>query len=334
LLRPRARHEHGCGRWPVADRRRVLDLRDGQALGRPRRDQLHHPERRGSHRRRQLGRPRPRPDPARERDGVAMKLWKVQKFFEDVVYDLRNRGLLPVVILLVIALAAVPILISRGGGSKSSTSSAPPASASVQPAPETEQAVLSYAPPGIRKYGERLHGDAKDPFRDQASPADVAATAQASALSSTVTVPTSSESSSISSSSTGSTPPSGSSSGGGGTTHTLYLYRSVADISVGDVTQPLERHKHIEPFTSLPNQVAPVLIYLGSSLTGKHAYFSISKSIDPLTGDGTCAPSPTDCTLLALGVGQSEDLTYTVDGKTYRVKLNKINLVRKRVPSN
>ena len=44
-----------------------------------------------------------------------MKPWKIQKFFEDVVYDLRNRGLLPVVILLVVALVAVPVLISRGG---------------------------------------------------------------------------------------------------------------------------------------------------------------------------------------------------------------------------
>ena len=68
-------------------------------------------------------------------------------------------------------------------------------------------------------------------------------------------------------------------------------------------------------------------------LSGKHAYFSVSKSIDPMSGDGTCAPSPTDCTLLVLGVGQAENMTYTVDGKTYRVKINKINLVRKRAPT-
>jgi hypothetical protein len=105
----------------------------------------------------------------------------------------------------------------------------------------------------------------------------------------------------------------------------------VADLSVGDTSQPLQRHKHIEAFSPLPSQVAPVMIYLGSSLSGKSAYFSVSKSVDPITGDGTCAPSPTDCTLLVLGVGQSEDMTYTVDGKTYRVKINKINLVRKRV---
>ena len=263
-----------------------------------------------------------------------MKLWKLQKFFEDVVYDLRNKGLLPVVILLIVALAAVPILLSRGGSSNSSASPAEPIAATDQASPQTEQAVVAYAPAGIRKYQDRLQGQAKDPFRPQASPAAAAAAAQASALQSTVTVPTSSGASSSSlTPSTPSTGGSGGSGSSGGSTRTLYLYRSVADLSVGDASQPLQRHKHIEAFTPLPSQVAPVMIYLGSSLSGKHAYFSISKSIDPISGDGTCAPSPTDCTLLALGVGQAEDLTYTPDGHTYRVKINKINLVRKRAPT-
>ena len=44
-----------------------------------------------------------------------MKPWKVQKFFGDVVYDLRNKGLLPVVGVLLIAMVAVPLLIYRDG---------------------------------------------------------------------------------------------------------------------------------------------------------------------------------------------------------------------------
>jgi hypothetical protein len=99
-------------------------------------------------------------------------------------------------------------------------------------------------------------------------------------------------------------------------------------VSMGEVSQPLVRHKHIKPFTSLPNQIAPVVIYLGSALDEKRAYFSISKSADQLTGQGTCVPSPTDCSLLALGPGQTEDMVYSVDGKTYRVKVNKIELNR------
>ena len=35
-----------------------------------------------------------------------MKLWKVQKFFSDVVYDMRSRNLLLVAILLIVAIIA------------------------------------------------------------------------------------------------------------------------------------------------------------------------------------------------------------------------------------
>ena len=43
-----------------------------------------------------------------------MSAWKVQKFFGDLVYDLRSRNLLPVVIMLVVGIVAVPILVSKG----------------------------------------------------------------------------------------------------------------------------------------------------------------------------------------------------------------------------
>src|SRR5215211_5737322 len=95
-----------------------------------------------------------------------MKAWKVQKFFGDVVYDLRSRGLLPVVILLVVALVAVPMLISRGS-KDSSASSLQPSSAVAEAAPETQNAVVSYSP-GIRDYKKRLDDlSPKDPFRQQ-----------------------------------------------------------------------------------------------------------------------------------------------------------------------
>jgi hypothetical protein len=256
-----------------------------------------------------------------------VKLWKVQKFFGDIVYDLRSRGLLPVLILLVVAMVAVPILISRGS-SDSSTPALQASAGAPTAAPEAESAVVTYSP-GLRNYKKRLDDlSAKDPFRQPAG--SVPSAAAASQLSSTVAAPASTGSIPTSpsvSSGTGSAPPSGGSHGAT-TTHRLYLYRSVADISVGDVSLPLERHKHIQPFTSLPNQVTPALVYLGSALNEKRAYFSLSKYVDQLSGQGTCVPSPTDCSLLALGPGQTEDVVYSVDGKTYRVKVNKISLSR------
>ena len=47
-----------------------------------------------------------------------VKLWKVQKFAGDVVYDLRSRNLLLPVIGLLIALVAVPVLIAKGGSER------------------------------------------------------------------------------------------------------------------------------------------------------------------------------------------------------------------------
>jgi hypothetical protein len=267
-----------------------------------------------------------------------MKPWKIQKFFGDVVYDLRSRGLLPVVILVAVAMVAAPVLISRGGGSSSSSSLQPTAATAKTP-PEIERAVVSYAPPGVRDYKKRLNDmTAKDPFHQKFAPS---AAAQSS-LQSTVPVASGSAAPATTSSSavTSSPSPTGSSSGSGtssgtssGTTKThRYYFYSVADLSVGDVTQPLTRHKKIKAFTPLPNQVAPVMIYLGSSVDGKRAYFSLSKSVTQTTGPGSCAPSPTDCSLLVLRPGQAEDMVNSADGKTYRVKINKINRVVTKNP--
>jgi hypothetical protein len=253
-----------------------------------------------------------------------MKFWKVQKLFGDVVYDLRSRGLLPVAILLLVAMVAVPILLSRGGDN-GTTGSVQPTAVTTKTPPEVERAVVSYDP-GVRNYKKRLQGSALDPFTQPAAAAK--ASASASALNSTVTTPTNVSGGPSGSTGTSAGTSTGSSAGTPEITHRLYLYRSVADISVGDVSQPLQRHKHIPAFTSLPNQVTPVMVYLGSSLDRKHAYFSISRSVDQPTGQGVCVPSPTDCSLLSLAVGRSEDMAYSVDGKTYRVKVNKINLSR------
>jgi hypothetical protein len=248
-----------------------------------------------------------------------MKLWKVQKFFGDLVYDLRSRGLLPVVILLLVAMVAVPILLMRG--SSSSPPPAVPASAVPNKADaQAQTAVVSYTPPALRDYKERLGDHAsKNPFAQPAEAAE--AEAAATALNSTVPTPSGSASGSASAG-----PPvsGGSGSTGTATTQRIFFFHSVADVSFGEVTQPLQRHKTLKTYAFLPSQTAPVLVYLGSTLDEKRALFSVSKYTDQLTGQGTCAPGPTDCSLLALGPGETEDMVYAGDGKTYRVKVNSI----------
>jgi hypothetical protein len=262
-----------------------------------------------------------------------MKPWKVQKFFEDVVYDLRSRGLLPVVILLVVAMVAVPVLITRGSSDTPEPSLQPTAGVA-ESAPEAQTAVVSYNP-GIRDYKRRLNQlSSKDPFRQQfAQPA-----ADASKLTTTNNaVPAPSSGSGSGTASTGSagsdTTVSGGDSTGGGKkrkkpgSKTTYSYS--VNVMAGDVNTTLTPFKDVASLTPLPSQTSPVVVYYGLSQDNKQALFLVSNKVDTLSGPGTCVPAPDDCSLLSLAPGQSEDLHYAQDGKTYRVVVAEIKRTAK-----
>jgi hypothetical protein len=247
-----------------------------------------------------------------------MKTWRIQKFFGDVVYDLRNRGLLPVVILLVVAMVAVPLLISRGSSDSSSASLQP--AANTKPAPEAQTAVLAYNPAGIRDYKSRLNDlSSKDPFRMQF----IHSAQAASKLNSTVT-PT--ETGGGSSNQTNNAIVNGGSGGSGGkkkhSKSVTVTYQT--NVLAGDVDSQLTPFPNVNEMTTLPSPDKPVLVYFGLSSDHSHALFLVSNKVAALAGPGTCVPAPDDCALLSLGVGESEDLQYGVDGKTYRVVVAEI----------
>jgi hypothetical protein len=257
-----------------------------------------------------------------------MKFWKVQKFFGDIVYDLRSRGLLPVVILLLLAMVAIPVVISRGG-SKSPPASVQPAAGDTAAAAETENAVVSYTP-GIRAYRKRLSGlSPKNPFRQQFAKSAAAA----SQLNSTVTTaPTSTGTSTAASTTTGSSTPvsTGDSSGGHKKkkkSKTTYSY--TVTVYAGDASVPLTAFPNVVPLTPLPSQASSVVVFYGLSSDHKQALFLVSTKVDGLNGPGSCLPAPDDCSLLALPAGASEDLHYAKDGKTYRVIVAEINRIAK-----
>ncbi len=254
-----------------------------------------------------------------------MSAWKIRKFFGDVVYDLRSRGLLPVVILLLVAMVAVPLLISRG----SKGSSAPiQAAATAHVSPETEQAVLAYNP-GIRDYKRRLNDlSPKDPFRQQFAHSAAAA----SQLNSTVPDTTAGGTGNTSTTSTvTNTGGSGGSTGGTKkkknktTTTTTYQVNILAGASDSQLTP----FNDVQPLTTLPSQDKAVFVFYGLSADHQSALFLVSNRVGTLTGPGTCIPAPDDCSMLTLGVGQSEDLLYTQDAKTYRIVVAEIKTVKK-----
>jgi hypothetical protein len=260
-----------------------------------------------------------------------MKAWKVQKFFGDVAYDLRSRGLLPVVGLLVVAMIAVPILISRGSTANSTASLAPTAN-TAQTAPENERAVVAYSPAGIRNYKQRLNDlTAKNPFHQQFSHS---AAATASALTSTVSIPTGSTSG-TSPTVSPTVPSTGEGSTGSGghkkkkrkkPNSTAITYQ--VDVLAGNVNATLTPFNNVPAMTALPSQTTPVAIYFGLSSDHASALFLLSNKVASVTGPGTCVPSPDDCALLALPAGQSEDLLYTQDGETYRIVVEQIRSSR------
>ena len=96
-----------------------------------------------------------------------MSAWKVQKFFGDLLYDLRSRNLLPVVVMLIVGIVAVPILVSRGSSGNDSVGLGP-TSASAVSSPLTENAAVAYHPSGLRNGKQRLNDlSPKNPFIQQ-----------------------------------------------------------------------------------------------------------------------------------------------------------------------
>jgi uncharacterized protein (UPF0333 family) len=253
-----------------------------------------------------------------------MKPWKARKFFGDVVYDLRSRGLLPVVILLLVAMVAVPVLISRGNKG-SSAASLQPTAGTAQISPEAQQAVLAYNP-GIRDYKKRLDDlSAKDPFRQQFAQSAAAA----SQLNSTVTTTTSGGGTGAKTSTTSTTATIGGSGGPGHKKKKKKHSKTVTttyqvNILAGDIDSQLTPFNNVQQLTTLPGQDKPVVVFYGLSADHQSALFLVSNRVGTLTGPGSCIPAPDDCSMLTLGAGQSEDLFYSTDGKTYRVVVAEI----------
>jgi hypothetical protein len=94
---------------------------------------------------------------------------KIPDFAYDLYYDLKERHLLPLVVILVVAMVAVPILLesSKHSGDGEPNATLPPATASSVPSGE-EGLVVSRTEPGLRELRRRFnHYRALDPFAEK-----------------------------------------------------------------------------------------------------------------------------------------------------------------------
>lgn len=267
--------------------------------------------------------------------GPDLKLgnFKAPGFLQDIYYDLRDRHLLPLVVLLLVAVVAVPILIGNGGefDELPPAATAPPAGAS------SSNLVVAKATPGLRQYPRRFEGEAaRDPFKQQYSETEGAASASSEA-------DPPSEATIESSGTGGGSEPAP--SGGGGAApdeepnrDRLVYYSWVIDVSVASGTsgenksQPTVRRSQPQ-YTSLPSDKVPALTFIGVSKDETRALMLVSDKVTGLFGDGVCVQGTERCQLLALEPGIPITVVYGADSRTYRVELRKIRLVKSGDPS-
>jgi hypothetical protein len=272
-----------------------------------------------------------------------MKAWKVQKFFGDLLYDLRSRNLLPVVILLAVGLVAVPLLISRG--SKGADVSLAPTSSSAVGSPLTQNAVVAYHPPGLRNAKSRLNDlGPKNPFVQQytnsGAPKGGSSTTTGGPALDQFTANPADYGNGSSGSSTSSGGTGGGSGGGGGgnggssggnKTKTVYSYYQT-DVTIGEAGGQQVAAHNLKQFQFLPSPDKPALVYMGTASAGKQALFLVSKDVTSVGGAGVCFPNADDCQLLGLNAGAGADFYYAPDGKTYHVQVTRIRHVTSTQP--
>jgi hypothetical protein len=260
-----------------------------------------------------------------------VKLWKLQKFAGDVVYDLRSKNLLLPAVALLVALVAVPVLIARSGSDGSAGAYGLGGATSATTPPESENAVVAYTP-GVRNFKKRLsHLGPKNPFTQQYTNS-AAPSPGADSLGQALSDSSTSGSSGVGGGSTG-----GGNSGGGGNSpgkvtqqKTTYFWWE-SDVQVGEAGTPLTTMNSVKPFQFLPSPDKPVLTYIGT-VSGSQAVFLVSNDVSSIGGEGTCFPSVDACQLLGLNPGKGADLIYGPDGKTYHVQVLQVRRVTSSKP--
>lgn len=254
----------------------------------------------------------------------------------DLYRDLRDRRLLPVVIVLGVAIVAVPFLL--GGGSETQVATAPVSTADTPAGgAESLSPVVLADVPGLRDYRQRLSRfNRRDPFKQQMTGTDTAQGGKGNLeQTGSTTVDTSSSSSTSSTSGTstdsttstdtggsspgGTVPPDGNHGNGSGKPEDRVMVTTI-DVRVGRVgkTKVL---KGVESLQFLPGDKRPVVQFVEGDSDGTHAAFVVSAEVTKSEGDGKCDPGRNDCQFLLMEKGDVQTFVYGEAQETYRLQL-------------
>jgi hypothetical protein len=253
---------------------------------------------------------------------------EIQNFLIDAWNDLRARRLLPVAAVLVAGLVAAPIVLS-----KKSEDAAPPApvpsdtQANNGSSTADELAKVKLSDDLSSGSGSSLSAfDAKDPFKppssvktgnEQAQPGEVAGGGAAT--------PAPTGTGDTGGGTGGGTGDTGGGTGGGtGTTPKTTEFTYVLDVTFWR-NGHRRTIKGMQKLDVLPNQVNPLLIFMGVSSGGGNGVFLVDATLQT-TGEGKCKPSRADCAFLYLGAGAEQEFT-NEDGDSYRLRIDQIRKV-------
>lgn len=242
---------------------------------------------------------------------------------QDTWQDLRDKRLWPVALVLVLAIVAIPVLLTK-------SAAAPPPEAQVGsvPQPPSERVTVTLAGDDAASSGA---GSSLERFSegDPFTPPSAIAKAVGSSASATL-------------SSSGGAKDGGSAGGKQGgapdatapdepvrvappqTRTETAEYEYVADLTFwnGERRRTL---RGVRKLDMLPDQSAPVLIFMGTAGDGGNAVFLVDSTLKA-AGEGRCVPSDANCAYVHVGPG-AEHIFTTEEGDSYRLRVDEIRRV-------
>lgn len=270
---------------------------------------------------------------------------KVPPFLSDLYVDLRDRRLLPLVVLILVAIVAAPILLGGDSGEvEPGPVPGPIAGASSVPAGQGLSVVQ--AQPGLRNYKKRLgHRSPTNPFEQRFDGPQVQG-AQLNEPTTTTTTTTTSTASDTGGSEPAASAPSGgpvetpSGSGGGDGDGNgngdpvppggLTYYTFAVDLQITrtetkkdgtvDKGEPVLRREVLPP-TTLPGEKAQVVTYMGTSSKTHKPLFLISPKVQSVFGEGKCVAGEESCQLIELEPGFPEIFVYGENQVRYKINV-------------
>jgi hypothetical protein len=243
--------------------------------------------------------------------------------FRDIWHDLREKRLWPVALALALAIVAIPAVLTKSAAQP--PSSDPVATA---PAPDDRVAVkLDGGDAASSGAGSALDEFAEgDPFTP---PGAIAKNGDAGAATASLAGANGDDGTDLSLDG-GAPPPSSSpdtpTEPAPPVTRTETTeYQYVADVTLWTGNKRREV-RGLRKLDMLPNQSAPVLIFMGTSGNGGNAVFLVDSTLKA-AGEGTCVPSRANCAYVHIGPGSEHAFT-TEAGDSYRLRVDEIRRVK------